>query len=153
MMIPYAMINMKNPPFNTLVWGSLRLAPMNTYMTSHKLVRILDECRALWGEPEQAVCQVKSGLLLTSIGSEHTARLLMFTGSCTIRKAVEKSQLFNYQLPWSKGIILKTAKFPMYNTFRSPVPRVTHGGHISHLSLPCPMCNTWGTIKSDLNSQ
>ena len=56
----------------------------------------LDECRALWGEPEQAVCQVKSGLLLTSIDSEHTATLVMCTGSYTIRKAVEKSQLFNY---------------------------------------------------------
>ena len=32
-------------------------------------------------------------------------------------------------------------------------PCVTHGEHISLLSLPCPMCNTWGTIKSDLNSQ
>ena len=53
-------------------------------------------------------------------------------------------------------IILKTAKFPMCNTWgtcKSPVPRVTHGEHISHLSVPCPMCNTWGTIKSDLNSQ
>ena len=57
---------------------------------------LLDECRALWGEPEQAVCQVKSGLLLTSIDSEHTATLVMCTGSYTIRKAVEKSQLFNY---------------------------------------------------------
>ena len=53
-------------------------------------------------------------------------------------------------------IILKIPNFPTYNTwgtFKSPVPRVTHGEHISHLSLTCPMCNTWVTFKSDLNGQ
>ena len=53
-------------------------------------ILLLDKCRALWGEPEQAVCQVKSGLLLTYIDSEHTASLVMCTGSYTIRKVVEK---------------------------------------------------------------
>ena len=42
---------------------------------------------------------------------------------------------------WSYRLILKIAKFPMCNTwemFKSPVPCVTHGIHVSHLSLPCP---------------
>ena len=49
------------------------------------------------------------------------------SGSYTIKKGVGKPQLFQlfkYQLPWSYRIILKTAKFPMCNTFKSPVPRV-----------------------------
>ena len=70
------------------------MAGVETIWELHTLTVI----KALWGKPEQAVCQVKSGLLLTSIDPEHTARLAICTGSYTIRKAVEKSQLFNYQL-------------------------------------------------------
>ena len=72
---------MKNPPFDSLVWGSLRLAPIITHhyivvtneMPVHLLyqnfqhqfvpkshVLKLAECVALWGEPEQTVAGVSN---------------------------------------------------------------------------------------------